>query len=162
MESLKINGFSKAYIRFSEYMSATVIFALLFGVVTIIGGFTINKNVFSITPAGILTFIVMTMSIMSFIAFLCSIADSGLVSTLLIFLSALLMIYACGRILPSVFLPKAVASIGAMLPVKHWCNLYEAINQGTTYIPSLIYSIIAGVLFLGAAIGVTYIKGRDR
>jgi hypothetical protein len=162
MESMKINGFSKAYIRLSEYLSATVIFSLLFGAITIIGGFTLNKEVFSITLPGIISFVFIVLSVMSFITFLCVIADSGLVSTLLIFLSSLIMIYACGRILPSVFLPKAIADIGAFLPVKHWCNLYEAVNQGATHIPSLIYTGLYGVIFLGASIGITYIKGRDR
>ena len=162
MESMKINGFSKAYIRLSEYLSATVIFSLLFGAITIIGGFTLNKEVFSITLPGIISFVFIVLSVMSFITFLCVIADSGLVSTLLIFLSSLIMIYACGRILPSVFLPKTIADIGAFLPVKHWCNLYEAVNQGATHIPSLVYTGLYGVIFLGASIGITYIKGRDR
>ena len=110
----------------------------------------------------VVSFVFIVLSVMSFITFLCVIADSGLVSTLLIFLSSLIMIYACGRILPSVFLPKAIADIGAFLPVKHWCNLYEAVNQGATHIPSLVYTGLYGVIFLGASIGITYIKGRDR
>lgn len=162
MESMKINGFSKGYIRFSEYLSVAFIFSLLFGVITIAGGLTLNKDVFSISLAGIFSYIIIVLSVMAFITFLCVIADSGLVSTLLIFLSSLLMIYACGRILPSVFLPDTVARIGSFLPVKHWCILYEAVNQGTTHIPSLAYSAAYGVLFFGSSVGVTYLKGRDR
>lgn len=162
MESVKINGFSKAYIRLSEYLSATLVFGLLYGVITIVGGLTLNKGIFAVSLASIFSYIVIVLSVMAFITFLCVIADSGLVSTLLIFLSSLMMIYACGRILPSVFLPDTVARIGSFLPVRHWCNLYEAVNQGTTHITSLIYSTAYGVIFLGGSIGITYLKGRDR
>lgn len=79
-----------------------------------------------------------------------SLSDSGLISTLLIFLMAVVMTYACGRILPAVFLPEKVAAIGNYLPLKHWCNVLETIVTNGNNYSSMKYVLLYGTVFLPA------------
>lgn len=157
----KINGISDTYTCFCQYAAASFLFIVLFGAITLIGGRLTVGSSFTVSFNGILSFLIMALSITAFTAFLCTAADSGLISTLLIFLSAVIMIYACGRIMPSVFLPETVARIGSYLPVKHWCSLCESAVYGRIYLPSAIYSVVSGIIFLSASIGIFHLKGRS-
>lgn len=160
LDAMKSNRISKGYIRFSEYFAAGLIFTVLFLLITIISGRIVDKNNFELTFGGIISFVLLAFSIVAFIMFICMITDSGLISTLLIFLLAIFMAYACGRILPSVFLPDKVAEIGNYLPMKYWCSLYESITAGKPDLLSLRNTMISGLIFCGSSIGITYLRGR--
>lgn len=94
--------------------------------------------------------------------FICLLSDCGLISTLLIFLMAVVMTYACGRILPAVFLPETVAAIGNYLPLKHWCNVFETIVTNKNSYSSLKYVLLYGTVFFAGSIGLTYLRKGER
>ncbi len=162
MESLKINRISKGYIRLSEFAAVTTVFAMLFGGLILAAGLSFASSYINLSLTGALAYLLLVASLVSFIMCLCTMADSGLVSTLLIFLLTAGMLYVCGRIVPDSYLPDAAARIGRLLPVKHWCELLESILFGR-----IRFSQISAVLgytlgFVGLSIGITVIKGRER
>ena len=161
MESLKINRISKGYIRISEFISVGLIFCLLFGGTTLIASLTFAKSIIHMNFIGFLCLLLLIFSVISYIMLICSMTDSGLISTLLIFLTSVAMLYACGRILPSVYLPQTVATVGEYLPVRHWCRLFESLSTGKTEMYSLLYTIFSGIAFVAASIGITALRGRD-
>lgn len=160
LESMKSNRISKGYIRFSEFFAAGLIFTVLFLIITLIAGQIVDKDNFRLTFTGIIAFALLAYSIVAFIMFICMATDSGLISTLLIFLLAIIMVYACGRILPSVFLPGKIAKTGNYMPMKYWCSLYESITAGKPDPVSLRNTLIYGLVFLGSSIGITHLRGR--
>lgn len=160
LESMKSNRISKGYIRFSEFFAAGLIFTVLFLIITLIAGQIVDKDNFRLTFTGIIAFALLAYSIVAFIMFICMATDSGLISTLLIFLLAIIMVYACGRILPSVFLPEKIAKTGNYMPMKYWCSLYESITAGKPDPVSLRNTLIYGLVFLGSSIGITHLRGR--
>ncbi len=162
MESLRASRISKAYIRFSELAGVTIMFFLLFALILTAAGSTFAAEYISLTPAGILLFLVLSASVSSFIMFICCVGDSGIVSVLLIFLCTALMMYASGRIVPSAYLPPAVERAGKLLPAYGWCRLTEAIISGGIHMPSLIMTAAYGLAFFGIGTAATVIKGRDR
>ena len=161
MESLKINRISKGYIRISEFISVGLIFCLLFGGTALIASLTFAKSIIHMNFTGFLCLLLLIFSVISYIMLICCMTDSGLISTLLIFLTSVAMLYACGRILPSVYLPQTVATVGEYLPVRHWCRLFESLSTGRVEMYSLLYTIFSVIAFVAASIGITAIRGRD-
>lgn len=161
MNSMKINRISKSYIRICQYLSASVIFTLLFLTLAFVFNF-IKAFKFHMDFGDALIFILLVFSITAFIMFMCVIADNGLVSTLLIFVSGMGMLYACGRILPSIYLPKLAATIGEYLPMNHWCSLFESMGTAIINTTALLYTFCYGIFFIIASLIVTAFRWRDR
>lgn len=162
MESLRASRISKAYIRLSELVGVTLMFFILFAALLLAAGGSFASEYIELTAGGIFIFLVLTASVTSFIMFLCCVADSGLVSVLLMFLSSALMMYASGRIVPSSYLPPAVERIGRLLPTYGWCRLTESITAGEINAHALIMTVGYGLAFTAVSIISTVIKGRDR
>lgn len=162
LHSMKINGISKGYIRTSQYIGVGITFSLLFSIITIAAATVINKGHFAVSPSGIFAFIAVIFSVMAFIMFICLLSDCGLISTLLIFLMAVVMTYACGRILPAVFLPEKIVAIGNYLPLKHWCNVFETIVTNGNNYSSMKYVLLYGTVFFAGSIGLTYLRKGER
>lgn len=162
MESLRASRISKAYIRLCELAGVTFLFFVLFAGILIAAGNRFASAYINLTPGGVLIFLILTASVASFVMLLCCVADSGLVSVLLMFLSTALMMYASGRIVPSSYLPPAIERIGRLLPAYGWCRLAESVTSGQINAPALIMTIAYGLVFTVAGITVTMIRGRDR
>lgn len=160
-DSLKISGISKGYTRLSEYVGLTLIFFILFGIIIGVAAFTPMSDYIRITPAGLLSFLILTCSVTSFIMFLCCLADSGFVSNLLIFLLSSVMLFAGGRIVPGAFLPVLLERIGTYLPAYSWCNLAESMFLGVFNSKALLSTLIFGVIFLAGSILITIVKGKE-
>lgn len=158
LDAMKTNRISKGYIRFGEYFSIGLIFTILFVIVDFVAGHFVDKSNFKISFSGIMAFVILAYSVVAFIMFICMITDRGLISTLVIFLLAIVMIYASGRILPSVFLPDTVADIGAFMPTKFWGALLESININKIDFAALRGTLLYGAAFLAASIGLTYLR----
>lgn len=162
MESLRVHGISKFYLRLSEFLSVTLLFTLLFGVVAVLAGIFYDSAFFFESPAAFGAFLLVVASVVSFLMFLSCVADSGLVSTLLIFLFATAMMYAGGRIIPSAFLPDSISKIGIYLPVTAWCNLLESVFYSQLRHQDLWMAFLYTAGFFGISILVTYRKGRKQ
>lgn len=162
MESLRTSGISKAYIKISELTGVTLMFFVLFAAVLIAAGNGFASEYIELTPGGILIFLVLTASVSSFIMLLSCLADGGLVSVLLMFLSSAFMMYAGGRIVPSSYLPPAIENIGKMLPAYSWCRLVESVTSGQINTNSLVMTVAYGLAFILISIIVIVIKGREK
>ncbi|MCM1308022.1 MAG: ABC transporter permease [Butyrivibrio sp.] len=161
-ESLRASGISRTYTKLCELAGVTLMFFALFTALLFAARAGFSSKYIELTPVGILVFLILTASVVSFVMFLCCIADGGLVSVLLMFLSSALMMYASGRIVPSAYLPPAVERIGRLLPAYGWCRLAESVISGEVNRAALVMSVCYGLFFTFAGIAVTVIKGRDR
>lgn len=162
MESLRASRISKAYIKISELIGVTLMFFVLFASILIAAGSSFAAEYIDLTPGGVFIFLVLTASVSSFIMLLSCIADGGLVSVLLMFLSTAFMMYAGGRIVPSSYLPPAIENIGRLLPAYGWCRLAESVTSGQVNAHALIMTVGYGLAFVIISIIVTVIKGRER
>lgn len=162
MESLRANRISKGYIRVSELAGVTIMFFLLFAVILIAAGLSFGAGYVQLTAGGIALFLLLAFSVSSFIMFMCCIADSGLVSVLLMFLSTALMMYASGRIVPSSYLPPIVERIGRWLPAYGWCGLAESVISAQFNAAAIVMTAAYGVLFTIGGIILTVVKRRGR
>lgn len=160
-DSLKISGISKGYMRLSEYAGITLMFFILFGIIIGVCTFTPLSGFISMNLTGILSFLVLTCSVISFIMFLCCLADSGFVSNLLIFLLSSVMLFAGGRIIPGAYLPVLLERIGMYFPAYSWCNLAESMFLGIFNSKALCSSLFFGVIFFAGSILITLIKGNE-
>ncbi len=162
MQSLKINRLSVSYIKICEFFSVTLMFFVLFGVITVISSLTFAKELFHISPGAIIGLFITVAAVIGFIFFICCLTDSGIVSTLIIFIASALMLYICGRILPEAYLPDSVNSIAKYLPLRQWSALLDSSLMETV---NLRYAGICGiqiVIFTAAGIGITLFRGRER
>ncbi len=162
MESLKTGGISKTYVRLCEYIGVVLMFFVLFTAILIICSHTAASEYITLNAGVILSLLLVTASVIAFVMFLCCIGDCGLVSTMLVFLTGAFMLYAGGRIVPGSYLPEIIEKTGNVLPAKSWCTLIESAFYRTPDINAALICAAYAVLFLGAGILVTVIKGRDR
>ena len=81
---------------------------------------------------------------------------------MLVFLTGAFMLYAGGRIVPGSYLPEIIEKTGNVLPAKSWCTLIESAFYQTPDFNAALICAAYAVLFLGAGILATVIKGRDR
>lgn len=159
---LKRERIGDSYIRFSELFSVSLMFYALFAVVLIIAQLTFGKKILNMNIAGFLTLFLIILSIESFIMFINTLTENRLSSTLVIFISTAAMLYACGRIVPSLYLPDGVASIGNFLPVKAWSDTLEASLFGGLLAKNILYTLICALLFYGGSVLATKLRGRDK
>ena len=161
MSALKRCRIHDSYIKFSELLSVSLMFLVLLGIMLLISLFTPAKDMLEINFGGFAVVIFITFSVVSFAMFIYSLTDNRLAASLIVFISTAGMLYACGRIVPSVYLPDAVQNIGNFLPVKVWCSALEsALFNGPLLRCTLLTLAITVVFFSGSVIAVK-IKGRD-
>lgn len=161
-QALSRNGIKDVHIRISELTAVTLMFFLLIGSAVIIAQLTFAKELLNISVVGILSILLVIMSIVSFLMFVNTLTDNKLASTLVIFVLSAAMLYACGRILPEVYLPDAVNAIGGLLPAKYWADTLESALFATPSATNILSVILITFIFTGAAIAATKIRGRDR
>lgn len=161
-QALSRNGIKDIHIRLSELTAVTLMFFLLISSVVIIGQFTFAKEILDTGFAGILALLLVIMSVVSFLMFVNTLTDNRLASTLVIFVLSVAMIYSCGRIIPDVFLPDAVRTIGNYLPVKYWSDTLESALFALPSAKNILSVTLITIVFTGASIVATKIRGRDR
>lgn len=159
-ESLRTIGISRTYTKFCEYTGVTLMFFILFSLIYTVGAIFV-PDTFALSFTCYVAVFFVSASVVSFIMFICCITDSGLVSSLVIFLTSTLVMYVCGRIVPKAYLPDIFSKISAYLPGTFWCNLTDTVFSGRIMITSLIGTIICAVLFYGLSMAVTVFKRRS-
>ncbi|MDE7284101.1 MAG: ABC transporter permease, partial [Lachnospiraceae bacterium] len=99
------------------------------------------------------TAVIILICIATFIFMIFQIANSGSTAILILFFISTLMIYFSGGIMPSAFLPKAVQSIGKILPTTY---LIEAVGsmylggvKGKTIGILILYTFVFGAASYG-------------
>ena len=161
-QALSRNGIKDIHIRLTELIAVALMFFLLIGSVVIIGQITFAKELLDTSFIGILALLLVIMSIVSFLMFVNTLTDNKLASTLVIFVLSAAMLYACGRIIPDVFLPDAVRTIGNFLPVKYWADTLESALFAFPSAKNILSVTLITIVFTGASIAATKIRGRDR
>ncbi len=160
LEALKTHRMSISFIRFCEFISATLMFILLFGFAILL---LVWQNYIPAPSNPILhifAFIILISSISSFLMLIYCITDEGLVTTLLVFLLSSFMMYACGRIIPPSYLPSAIKTLGGYLPVFWWGDFLETILYGSVDFISFFPSLLWGISFFVISITITSVKRR--
>lgn len=161
-QALSRSGIKDAHIRLGELIAVSLMFFLIIASVVTAARFTFGKEILNMGFAGIPALLLVIMSIISFLMFINTLTDNKLASTLVIFVLSAAMLYACGRILPEVYLPDAVNAIGKFLPAKYWADTLEAALFATPSAINILSNVLITVIFTGAAIIATKIRGRDR
>lgn len=159
-EIIRLHRISALYSVLCGLISVSIAFFALFGILAVIGMTFLSVD---ITLTGLALLFVLIMSVISFIMCISSFSERGrtLSSVLVIFLISAVMMYACGRILPSAFIPKTVALIGQFLPLTYWCSLFDSIISGTIIAKDLIITLIYMAAFLGISVLMSHIRGRN-
>lgn len=161
LTALKRCGIRNAYIRFTELISISGIFFALFGTAIVVAALTIGKDEFSLSFGGIIMFMIILISIVSFLMFINSLTTNKLAVTLLTFLLATLMLYMSGRIIPAAFLPDGVNTIGRFLPTYYWGNSLECALFGGLNIMTVLAPIGFTIIFYGGTLIADRIRRRD-
>ena len=161
LQALKRCGIGNPYIRFTELISISALFYVLFGGILLIGGLTFFKGMVDISFWGMIMFFVVIVSIVSFLMFINSLNKNKLASTLLTFLLTALMLYMCGRLVPAAFLPDGVVAVGKCLPVHFWSKSLEGALYGGLTVTSVLSPIIITAIFYGGSLVADKIKGRE-
>lgn len=160
LAALKRCGINNAYIKLTELLTVSLAFYSFTVVLLIIARFTFVKQMANMSPLGFLMLFIIIASIVSFIMFFNSFGSNKLASTLTVFLLAALMMYMCGRFVPSVYLPEAVSSIGKYLPLTQWAEgLESALFSKNTALQILLNLGITGVFYGGSLLS-EQIRGR--
>ena len=162
LQALKRCGIGNPYIRLTELLSISALFYVLFGSILLIGGLTFFKGMIEISFVGMIMFFIVIVSIVSFLMFINSLNKNKLASTLLTFLLTALMLYMCGRLVPAVFLPEGVVTIGKFLPVYYWGKSLEGAIYGGMSVMSVLSPMIITGIFYGGSLVADKIKGRER
>lgn len=158
LNAMKTNRISKGFIRMSEYFSAVVIFLILFLCLAAGGAMILFGRGNCISFPTVMAYICVIFSVVAFVMFICLLGNSSLAGTLILFISSAFMVYAGGRILPSVFLPETVAKIGYFLPMKHWCDITEALGTGIIKKESVYFTLAYTAVFLLGSVALTYLR----
>lgn len=161
-QALSRNGIKDTHIRLTELIAVALMFFLLIGSVVLAVQFTFAKEVLNTSFLGIITLLLVIMSIVSFLMFINTLTDNKLASTLVIFVISAAMLYACGRILPEVYLPDAVNTIGRFLPAKYWADTLESALFAVPSVKNILFVTLITIAFTCASIAATKIRGRDR
>lgn len=160
LHALKRCGINNAYIKLTELLTVSLAFYTFTLVLLAIARFTFIKSLDSMTPLGFLVLFIIIASIVSFIMFFNSFGSNKLASTLTVFLLAAVMMYMCGRFVPSVYLPDAVATIGKYLPLTQWAEgLESALFAKNTLLQIFLNLGITGVFYGGSLLS-EQIRGR--
>lgn len=161
-QALSRNGIKDTHIRLTELIAVVLMFFLLIGSVVLAAQFTFAKEVLNTSFLGIIALLLVIMSIVSFLMFINTLTDNKLASTLVIFVISAAMLYACGRILPEVYLPDAVNTIGRFLPAKYWADTLESAFFAVPSVKNILFVALITIVFTCASIAATKIRGRDR
>lgn len=145
-EAQKTLNISGLYTKFCEYIGVVIVFFLLFSVIYTVAA-CVFPDIFVLSAAAYCAIFIVCASITGFVMFLCCIGDSGLISTMCIFLVGAFIMYACGRIIPSAYIPDGIYSLGKHLPATYWCNLTDTIFTGHINPASLLWTIVYAVSF---------------
>ena len=162
LQALKRCGIRNPYIRFTELLSISAMFFLLFSTLILIFGLFIKKDVFSFSFGGFIMLFVIIMSIVSFLMFINSLTDNKLAVTLITFLFAALMLYVCGRIVPFAYLSEGVVSVGKVLPVYFWGKSLEASLFGGLNFTLVAIPVLITIFFYLASLGADKLMRRER
>ena len=158
--ALKMHRISTGYIKLSEIIGVALMFFVMFGLIFTVLGIALPDH-FSLMPVSYLSLFLLVFSATCFVMFICSLTDSGLIGSLVIFFLTAFMMYAGGRIVAGAFLPEAVEKLGTYLPVTSWSNLcYSSINghfDGSAALISGGY----GLAFIVLGIFFTWIRKRS-
>ena len=160
IELYKFSGISDIYVKFCEFISVFLVFVLLFTIPYTIAGIFCAYPSLNIT--GFFMLLLLIFSVISFMFFICRLVNSNQVSMLLIFFLTVLMLYACGRIVPLAYIPNVFSSVGRWLPAYGWGELAERALTGEAQGGFIVHALIWDAVFLltGQIIGT--LKGRSR
>lgn len=99
------------------------------------------------------TAVIILICISTLIFMIFQIADSGSAAILILFFMSTIMVYFSGGIMPSAFLPKAVQSIGKLLPTTYLIDaagsMYLEVVKGKTIGLLILYTFAFGAASYG-------------
>lgn len=137
-------GISRFYPDSCGYLAVCIMYLLIFG------GILFGFGKVGFTPKNIGAFAVTVMSLVAFIQTVCMVMPNIFSCMITIFLSGSAMAYLCGRIVPSVFLPRFAGDIGKYLPMSRWCSLTQSMTtsdfEGPDFLLLLIFTAICFIL----------------
>ena len=160
LQGLRRCNINTAYLKFTEMFGISAVFFGITTLIIIIGKLTIFRNSIHLNPLDLLWIFLIIMSLISFIMFMNSIGKSRLASTIMVFLLTTVMMYVCGRFIPSAYLPESVQLIGNFLPLSWWAKgLESALFSNISWV-NLLLSVGIGIVFYGGSVLAEHIKGR--
>ena len=160
MCGLKRCGINSAYIKFTELLTVSLVFFGIIGSILLIGRFTFLKTFLHMNALGFMAVFAIIASIVSFIMFFNSFGTNKLASTLAVFLLTAVMMYVCGRFVPSAYLPDAVTSIGKFMPLTQWAEGLESALFAKIPVVCLLLNLGITGVFYGGSLLSEYIRGR--
>jgi len=154
-EVLSFGGITPIYEKICELFSLVVVYLIPALLILIAGGIT---GLLNIGFDSVLLIIFVIFSIICFAMFVSCVGDGKTVSTMLMFLAAVGMMYLCARILPEAYLPTGAVNVGRYLPLYFWGRITDGIITGCHNATDIIYTLIYDGVFIGLSFLAVHIR----
>lgn len=143
--SLKRMGISIRLLAVAKLIGVSVTFSIILMAAYLIAAV---KGVFSISFGALAGIVIIVFAVFSINLLIFQVTDDKAVGALVNFIVTVLMMFLSGNIIPKIFLPEIVNSIGSLMPTGRLVNLCGQVLMGSVQVKELLACGGYGILFV--------------